>query len=415
MGAAAGCTHTNVMGKGDDGYKGAAGGGAEGCVMCGTSSSDAAVGCAASGGRVAREAATTCEGGGVCVARRRPTHRGLASSRGHARRRRVTWRASGRERAQAESRSSAPAAPPRSSSQEAMGAEAQEGAREAESARLRRDGTGGGMGAAGMIGAGGLGECAGTDARGLISGRAAALLQQWWRSLRPRLAFTRGERERGGGCGFVHLSASCTAAAARMLREAATRQAEGEHSAGQTQWPVAEVTADEARACSVFAKLEREYAQSDGRAEAAVGGLLLPRHDRAAFIDFVRWMASGEAGNALAMEQVAMAVRTFNAETRLVNWCADLEIADLLEQPTRLAAEASNDELLGGNHTVPGRVRAVRAATDGGVCRVRAGREDPNAIDENRGPELPSEVTISHAPPGKHGSRDEITRTADDS
>ena len=73
-----------------------------------------------------------------------------------------------------------------------------------------------------------------------------------------------------------------------------------------------------------------------------------------------------------------------------MNWYADHEIADLLEQLKRQAAEASSDELLGENHTVPGRVRAVRAATDGGVCHVREdGREDPNAIDEKEDPSYP--------------------------
>ena len=79
------------------------------------------------------------EGGEACDARRRPTHRGLAASRGHARRRRAAWQACGRRRAQAESRSSAPAAPPRSSSREAMGAEA---ACSEASAEAARDGTG---------------------------------------------------------------------------------------------------------------------------------------------------------------------------------------------------------------------------------------------------------------------------------
>lgn len=154
-------------------------------------------------------------------------------------------------------------------------------------------------------------------------------------------AFERGERMKGGGFAFVHDARRCAESAARALLHEADRQ---QGVQGRPFGCVACATADEARACSVAAKLEREYALGDGRAAMSAGGLLLPRHDRSTFIDFVKWLASGDAGRASSVEQVAIAARMFSAETRLEDWSADREIAALLEQLKEQAAVASKDE-----------------------------------------------------------------------
>ena len=74
------------------------------------------------------------------------------------------------------------------------------------------------------------------------------------------------------------------------------------------------------------------------------GGLLLPRHDRSTFMDFVRWVASSDEGRAGSLDQVRIAARVFAAETRLTDWSADGEIAALMEQLRKQAAVASKDE-----------------------------------------------------------------------
>ena len=114
--------------------------------------------------------------------------------------------------------------------------------------------------------------------------------------------FVRGESVRGGGAGFVHRRERCSTEAWQALRSEAARGGQGAAQA----WPpvVSAATADEARACSVWAKLEREYALSDGREAIEVGGLLLPRHDRTTFVDFLRWMMSGDARRARLLSQV---------------------------------------------------------------------------------------------------------------
>jgi hypothetical protein len=154
--------------------------------------------------------------------------------------------------------------------------------------------------------------------------------------------FACGESMRGGGAGFVHCQRVCSEAAQRALLVEAAQESE---SLGPA-WPpvVSDATADEARACSVWARLEREYAFSEGQSAPEAGGLLLPRHDRSTFIDFVRWLASGDEVRARSLGQVRIAVRVFAAETRLTDWSADAEIAALMEQPAGQAEMASDDE-----------------------------------------------------------------------
>ena len=72
--------------------------------------------------------------------------------------------------------------------------------------------------------------------------------------------------------------------------------------------------------------------------------MLLPRHDRNTFIDFLRWMVSGDAKRARLLNQVRIAVRVFAAETRLKDWSADGEITALMQQVEEQAAGISDDE-----------------------------------------------------------------------
>ena len=102
-------------------------------------------------------------------------------------------------------------------------------------------------------------------------------------------------------------------------------------------------TAEVARAYSVWARLEREYALSDGRAAAEAGGLLLPRHSRETFMEFMEWMTS-DAERARSMEQVRLAVRSFLPQTRLTDWSTDSEVASLLEQLEGKLLMESSDE-----------------------------------------------------------------------
>ena len=59
---------------------------------------------------------------------------------------------------------------------------------------------------------------------------------------------------------------------------------------------------------------------------------------------FLKWLASDDARRTSSLHQVAMGVRTFNAQTRLVDWSTDAEIADLMGQLLVQAAGTSNDE-----------------------------------------------------------------------
>ena len=140
----------------------------------------------------------------------------------------------------------------------------------------------------------------------------------------------------------MHRRERCSTEAWQALRIEAARGGQGAAQA----WPpvVSAATVDEARACSVWAELEREYALSDGREAIEVGGLLLPRHDRTTFVDFLRWMMSGDARRARLLSLVRIAVRVFVAETRLKDWSADGEIAALMQQLEEQAAGVSDDE-----------------------------------------------------------------------
>ena len=150
-------------------------------------------------------------------------------------------------------------------------------------------------------------------------------------------AFARGERVRGGGAGLVHDSWRCVASARQAVRGRGDRARESAASELPT------VTADEARAASVWSRLEREFALSGERSAPAAGGLLLPRHDRATFIAFVRWMAS-DVERARSLDQVRIALRSVSPVLRLTDWCADAEIAGLMAQLEGRAAMASRDE-----------------------------------------------------------------------
>ena len=136
-------------------------------------------------------------------------------------------------------------------------------------------------------------------------------------------SFIVGETVSGAGGGFVHRRQSCQRAAEQALRS--VTQPTG------TDDDKAVDTTAAARAHSVWARLEREYALSEGRADAEAGGLLLPRHSRAAFLAFLEWMAS-DAERARSLMHVRLASRTFRAQTQLIDWCTDDEVASMLRR-----------------------------------------------------------------------------------
>ena len=91
------------------------------------------------------------------------------------------------------------------------------------------------------------------------------------------------------------------------------------------------MSAEEARAYSVWARLEREYALSDERVAAGTGGLLLPRHSRERFVDFLRWLMS-DADRACSLDQVRVAVSLFTSQTQLTDWSLDETVSTMLGQ-----------------------------------------------------------------------------------
>ena len=78
-----------------------------------------------------------------------------------------------------------------------------------------------------------------------------------------------------------------------------------------------------ARAYSVWARLEREFALGAGRAR---GGVLLPRHSLQQFRQFVRWLsADGRRRRCLA--DVRLAVGSYLDATRLTDWSHEVDSA----------------------------------------------------------------------------------------
>ena len=148
--------------------------------------------------------------------------------------------------------------------------------------------------------------------------------------------FRRGEQMRGGGAGFVHTTRACARAAAEAVQREAEQMGAGREAAASSGQTIS-VTADRARAYSIWARLEREYALGDGRT-AEAGGLLLPRHSRECFVRFARWVAS-DAERARSLSHVRLAVGTFLPQTRLADWSTDDEIANVLGQQDEPAVD----------------------------------------------------------------------------
>jgi hypothetical protein len=76
---------------------------------------------------------------------------------------------------------------------------------------------------------------------------------------------------------------------------------------------------EEARAYSTWARLEREFALGEAGGK---GHLLLPRHSRARFIEFVEWMGRDAERRAL-LPVVMHATSIYVRQTRLVDFGAD--------------------------------------------------------------------------------------------
>ena len=133
----------------------------------------------------------------------------------------------------------------------------------------------------------------------------------------------RGEQTHTAGGGLVH------------PREGCARQAEGRRAqrallcdvqaASQT---AAEQEMDDARAYSVWAQMEREFALGD---DSGSRRLLLPRHSRERFMELLRWMAS-DAGRRELLPVVRRAVGIYTRQTRLRDWGRDAEVRRLFSE-----------------------------------------------------------------------------------
>ena len=151
--------------------------------------------------------------------------------------------------------------------------------------------------------------------------------------------FREGESTQGCGPCLVHRRESCVEAATRSWRKAVTVRAQ-EGAVGIEDERVSQATADDARAYSIWTRLEREFVFGESR---GAGGVLLPRHSRARFLEFVHWMAA-DSTRAAHLEDVRCAVGVFVPETRLADWSADREVAEELRRLIEGRRERASDE-----------------------------------------------------------------------
>ena len=132
----------------------------------------------------------------------------------------------------------------------------------------------------------------------------------------------RGEPVRAAGVGLVHQREGC-------VREAESRRASGASASREPRAPqtVAQETED-ARAYSVWAQMEREFALGEERGSRR---LLLPRHSRERFLEMLRWMAR-DAGRCELLPVVRRAVGIYTAQTRLRDFSREAEVRRLFSE-----------------------------------------------------------------------------------
>ena len=75
----------------------------------------------------------------------------------------------------------------------------------------------------------------------------------------------------------------------------------------------------------------RAATEASPESEQERGGLLLPRHSRERFGEFLKWVAA-DVQRARHLETVARAAGVFVPETRLADWTADAEVAAVLRR-----------------------------------------------------------------------------------
>ena len=127
--------------------------------------------------------------------------------------------------------------------------------------------------------------------------------------------FERGERVLAAGCGLVHFGGGCSTRAAARCESASSTAQSGDGGL------------EDARAYATWAHLEREFALGPA---AGRGRLLLSRHSRERFMQFVRWMArSGHRG---LLSTVLRASSLYTGRTQLVDMGADSEVVALVHQ-----------------------------------------------------------------------------------
>ena len=79
---------------------------------------------------------------------------------------------------------------------------------------------------------------------------------------------------------------------------------------------------ESARAYSIWAQLEREFALGEG---GGSGRLLLPRHSKDRFVQFLEWMGR-DASRRERLPAVRRAVGLYTQQTQLVDWGREAEV-----------------------------------------------------------------------------------------
>ena len=126
--------------------------------------------------------------------------------------------------------------------------------------------------------------------------------------------FRRGERVASAGDGLVHPRGGC--------EEAERRRRETRAQTTSVEEPAEGDEMESARAYSIWAQLEREFALGEG---GGSGRLLLPRHSKDRFVQFLEWMGC-DASRRERLPAVRRAVGLYTQQTQLVDWGREAEV-----------------------------------------------------------------------------------------
>ena len=140
--------------------------------------------------------------------------------------------------------------------------------------------------------------------------RAPTSNSPYWVRFEPNM------RVRAAGAGLVHPRGDCVG---RAEQRAVAASAYGGDEPEDTAVAAESQTMEDARAYSVWARLEREFALG---VEGGSGRLLLPRHSRQRFLAFVEWVTRDEA-RLKTLPTILRATSVYTRQTGLTDWGAD--------------------------------------------------------------------------------------------